>query len=83
MLMKKMQTDMSLASHGPMEPLQLQWLLPCLPRKGKKEQRALETAWVPGPVTGTVGCLYICHLSPVGRLYNPGHHDDCQGHAGS
>lgn len=57
MLMKKMQTDRSLASHGPMEPLQPQWPLPCLPREGKEEQQALEPAQIPGPVTSTVGCI--------------------------
>jgi len=56
----------------PTELLQPQWPLPCLPCEGKEQWWALEPARVPGPVTGAVWCLYSC-----------GHHEDCQGHAGS
>lgn len=37
-----------------------------------EEEMALEPAWVPGLITSTLGCLY-----------NHGHHEDCQGRAGS
>lgn len=70
-LMKKMQPDRTLASQGPTVPLQPRWPLPCLPCEGKEEWQVLEPARVPGPITGTVGCLYNCWR-----------HEDCQRHAG-